>query len=88
MRGIPTDDSVGASWGPTQELIDEMAMRAVVGSWDDGVGERWASQAAESDADSDDVMSGDDDDLLDAVEQAAFVDAYHCDDDRDSLSDM
>jgi hypothetical protein len=87
VRGIPTDDNVGESWGPTQDQIDDMAMRAVVGSWDNGLRERWPSQTAESDDDDDEVMVGDDDDLVDAVELAAFVDAYHCDDDPDWLSD-
>ena len=69
-----------SSWGPTQDQIDDTAMRAVVGNWDHvGSDDRWASQTAESDGDSDDVMLGDDDDLVDAVEQAAFVDAYHYD---------
>jgi hypothetical protein len=65
-----------------------MAMRAVVGSWDDGVYGHWASQTTPSDGDSDETMLADDDDLLDAVEVAAFVDAYHGDDGPDWLSDM
>jgi hypothetical protein len=54
-------------------------------SWDEGLDELRVPQDAESDVDSDKAMSGDDDDLLDAVEQVAFVNAYHCDDGLDWL---
>ena len=85
VRGIPTDANVGASWGPTQDQIDNMAMRVVAGSWDEGLGPCGAPQTADSDGDSDEVMSDNDNDLLDAVKLAAFVDAYHCDDGPDWL---
>ena len=77
--------NVGASLGSTQDQINDMAMRVVAGIWDEGLDPCGAPQTADSDGDSDEVMSGNDEDLLDAVKLAAFVDTYHCNNGPDWL---
>ena len=82
-RPVPTDKSLGPSWGPTQEELHDTATHAVSGSWDDcEPSQSWwtRSGGSDSDGDSDGAPFDDldfDSDLLDAVEFTDSLDTHH-----------
>jgi hypothetical protein len=83
VRGVPGERQMDSSWGPAEADLRNAAEDQVVGSWDEAAHfEILPATSDESDCDEDFERGVDDDgDLLEALENVAFSDAYHTDED-------
>jgi hypothetical protein len=84
VRGVPGERQMDGPWGPEEADLRNAAEYRVVGSWDEATAhvEILPATPDESDGDDDFEQGVDDDgDLLEALENVAFSDAYRADED-------